>query len=87
MRDSKRYWDEVRQIREGLSECVWLVPAKGPGTPVQASSSVAARLLHAKSHRLATEDEVRAHQNLEASRSQQEAVEGLRRQGIARVVI
>jgi hypothetical protein len=67
MFDLKRYWQEIRAIEESLPEYVWLMsldnPAKGQigGSIVQAAAAVAAKLLQAKSHRLATDEETQAH--------------------------
>ncbi|SRR5579884_2179217 len=87
MRDLRRYWQEVREIERGLPESVWLVSLDSgdlaPGFLVEVPAAPAARLLHAKSHRLATPAEIELRESQEASkrRAQQEAT--LRKQGIA----
>jgi hypothetical protein len=85
MRDLKAYWDQVREIRGGLPEFVWLVAAAG--SPVQAGSGVAARLLQAKTHRLATEDEVQSHRAQESAWNRQQTQQRLEREGVVIVAI
>ena len=87
MRDVKRYWDEVREIRARLPEFVWLMECGVAGRPVEVGSGIAARLLQAKSHRLATDDEVRSHGAREAEANRQRTHEKLRRQGVAVVAL
>ena len=64
MPDLKKYWQEIRAIEKSLPAEVWLVSlqnlAKGQvgGSMAEAGSAVAAKLLHAKSQRLATEEEL-----------------------------
>jgi hypothetical protein len=87
MRDLKRYWGEVREIRAGLPEFVWVVEADGSGLPVEVGSGVAARLLQAKSHRLATEDEVQSKNARDTESNRQRAQDLLRREGVAIVTI
>jgi len=85
MRDLKACWEEIREIRGGLPEFVWLVA--GGGSPVQVGSGLAARLLQAKTHRLATEDEVRSHRAQEAAWNRQQTEQRLRREGVVVVMI
>lgn len=85
MRDLKRYWDDVREIQAGLPGFVWLVEAES--SPVQVGSETAARLLQAKSHRLATEEEVGVHGAREAASNRQQALDALRRRGVAVVAV
>ena len=67
MPDLKKYWQEIRAIEKNLPAEVWLVSlqnlAKGQvgGAIVEVAAAVAAKLLHAKSQRLATEEEIQAH--------------------------
>jgi hypothetical protein len=86
MRDLKRYWQEVGAIEERLPRFVWVVNLEG-GFPVEVSAAGAAPLLQEKSHRLATEEEVRARQATETALNREAAREDLRRQGIAVVAI
>jgi hypothetical protein len=81
----RTYWEEIREIRAGLPEFVWVVA--GGSSPVQAGSGVAARLLHAKTHRLATDHEVSAHRTSESAWNRQQAEDNLRREGVAVVVV
>jgi hypothetical protein len=89
MPDLKKYWQEIRAIEKSLPAEVWLVSlqnlAKGHvgGSMVQAAGLVAAKLLHAKSQRLATEQEVQAHRALEDATKRQALELRMRRQGIA----
>jgi len=61
MRDLRRYWQEVRALQMSLPEFLWIVDHLG--TLVEVTAEIAAKLLHAKSHRVAAEEEVRAHLN------------------------
>ena len=67
MPDLKKYWQEIRAIEKSLPAEVWLVSlqnlAKGQvaGSMVEAAAVVAAKLLYAKSQRLATSEEIQAH--------------------------
>jgi hypothetical protein len=89
MPDLKRYWQEIRAIEKSLPAEVWLVslqnPAKGQvgGAIVEAAAAVAAKLLHAKSQRLATEEEVRAHKELQGETQRLVFEQRMRSQGIA----
>jgi hypothetical protein len=86
MRDLRKYWAEVNAIRRGLADFVWLAP-EGEGSLVEVSAAVAARLLQARSHRLAAGDEVAAHREAEDA-ARQRAFQGeLRRKGIAVVPV
>jgi hypothetical protein len=85
MQDLKRYWDQVREIKAGLPEFVWVTD--GTGFPVQVGCDNAARLLQAKSHRLATDEDTRAHREVVELRTRQRAQEKLRREGVAVVAV
>jgi len=87
MRDLKRYWDDVRQIRAGLPEFVWVIEDDGVHPPVEAGSEIAARLLQVRSHRLATEEEIRSLSARETALHRQRAQDRLRREGIAIVTV
>lgn len=86
MRDFRRYWEEIHEIQAGLPEFVWLMSVDGGGA-VEAGSSVAARLLHAKSHRVATSEEVVQHQADKSEQNHREAQERLARDGVVVVAI
>jgi hypothetical protein len=93
MFDLKRYWSEVRAIERGLADCVWLSSIENPlkgqpgGRLAQAAAHTAARLLHAKSHRLATKEEIAAHLAGEEAKKKQERSDALRRRGVAVVSV
>jgi hypothetical protein len=53
----------------------------------QAASSIAAKLLHAKSHRVATDEEIKTHRASDAANLKQAKRERLRRSGAATVVV
>jgi hypothetical protein len=87
MRDFKRYWEEIHEIQAGLPEFVWLVSVEDGGAPVEAGSSVAARLLRAKSHRVATGEEVVQHQADKSEENRRESQARLAREGVVVVKI
>jgi hypothetical protein len=55
MRDIQRYWQEIRSIENALPQFVWVI---AEDCLIEVARAVAARLLHAKSHRLATDEEI-----------------------------
>jgi hypothetical protein len=71
----------VNAIRRGLADSVWLAPQNGP--LVEVPASMAARLLHAQSHRLATPEEIAAYRAAEDAARRRAFQEDLRRKGIA----
>jgi hypothetical protein len=89
MPDLKKYWQETRAIEKSLPAEVWLVSlqnlAKGQvaGSIVEVAAAVAAKLLHAKSQRLATEGEIEAHKAQQAETQRQVFEQRMRKQGIA----
>ena len=89
MPDLKKYWHEIRAIEKSLPAEVWLVSlqnlAKGQvgGAIVEVAAAVAAKLLHAKSQRLATEDEVQLYKAQQAEIQRQVLELQMRKQGIA----
>ena len=89
MPDLKKYWQELRAIEKSLPAEVWLVSlpnlAKGQvaGSMVEVAAAVAAKLLHAKSQRLATDDEVDAHKARQVETQRQVSEQRMRNQGIA----
>lgn len=80
MRDLQRYWQEIRAIQAGLPEFVWVIAEQ---CLIEVSSAIAARLLHAKSHRLATEEEVAAQKQRDRESKRRQTREKLRREGVA----
>jgi hypothetical protein len=84
MPDVRRYWQEIRAIEKTLPEFVWLAGVEdSTGSIVEVGAAQAAHLLHAKSHRLATEEEVAKRRADEAAAKDCVRHERLRRQGIA----
>jgi len=89
MPDLRKYWQEIRAIEKSLPAEVWLVSlqnlAKGHvgGAIVEVAAAVAAKLLHAKSQRLATEEEVEAHKAQQDGIKRQIFTQRMRDQGIA----
>jgi hypothetical protein len=93
MPDLKKYWNEIRAVENGLGDFVWLMsvdrPAKGEvgGRIAEVAAQVAARLLHAGSHRQATEGEIQAHQQEQELARREAFRQRLQRQGIAMVPV
>jgi hypothetical protein len=93
MPDLKKYWQEIRAIERSLPEFVWLMSldnaARGQvgGRLSETTATVAAKLLHAKSHRLATEEEITTHQERELARQRARLQEKLRLQGVGVVQV
>ena len=89
MPDLRKYWQEIRAIEKSLPAEVWLVSlqnlAKGQvaGSIVEVAAAVAAKLLHAKSQRLATDQEIEAHKAQQAEIQRQVFEQRMRKQGIA----
>jgi hypothetical protein len=89
MPDLKKYWQEIRELEKSLPAEVWLLSlenrAKGQvaGSMVEAAAAVAAKLLYAKSHRLATEEEIQAYKARQAETKRQVVEQRMRSQGIA----
>ncbi len=81
MRDLRKYWQDLHALAASLPADVWL--ASRDGALVEAPPRIAAKMILAKSHRLATEDEIRARQEAEADRRRQAAAELRRRRGVA----
>ena len=87
MRDLKRLWQEVSEIQARLAEFVWVVEIDRIHAPVEVRGEVAARLLQAKSHRVATEEEVSLHRERERTSNRRNEQDRLRREGIAVVAL
>ncbi len=85
----QEYWKEVKTLENSLPEFVWLVgtAAGAPPFVTQVASSVAAKLLRAKSHRVAGEEEVAADRAKDAAALKQAKDERMRRSGAAVVVV
>ena len=84
MRDLQRYWQEIRAIENSLPQFVWVI---AEDCLMEVARSVAARLLHAKSHRLATEEEVAQRKAREAEKKKRDRAERRRKKGVEVVEI
>jgi hypothetical protein len=93
MADLKKYWQELRAIEQNLPAYVWLMSlensAKGQvgGAMAETAAPVAAKLLHARSHRKASEEEIQAHLSRQQDIRQQTFEQRLRDKGIAVVPV
>ena len=87
MGDLRRYWQEISVMERGLAEDVWVAARAGGAALAEVPKAVAARLLHAKSHRLATEEEIAAHREEENAARRRAFHDELRRKGIAVVPV
>lgn len=82
MRDIRRYWREVRALESTLPEFVWLVDVEG-SVPVEAPAGLAAQLLLAKSHRVASDQELSVQREKEAVANKELQRNARRREGVA----
>ncbi len=82
MRDIRRYWKEVRALEASLPEFVWLVDVEG-SAPVEVAAGRAAQLLLAKSHRVASEDELSVQREIEVAARKERQRDVKRREGVA----
>ena len=80
MFDLKKYWQVLREIEKTLPDYVWLY---SQGGLVEVGAAVAARLLQAKSHRLATPEEIQQHRDHQQELQKQQFQQRLRDKGIA----
>jgi hypothetical protein len=88
MPDIRRYWQEVRALESKLPEFVWLAGVENStGSIVEVAAAQAAHLLHAKSHRFATEEEIAERRAAEQAAKDGVRQDRLRRQGIAIVAV
>lgn len=85
MFDLRRYWQEIRALEGALPQYLWIVDAAG--VLIEVTARIGAKMLHAKSHRVATEDEVAAHREQEEAREREAAAESKRRRGVEVVSI
>jgi hypothetical protein len=89
----KKYWQEIASIGKDLPDFVWVMSlenkARGQvgGSIAEVNRDVAARLVHAKSHRLATEEEIAAHLKAREEARRTRFEERLRTLGISVVPI
>jgi hypothetical protein len=93
MADLKKYWQELRAIEESLPDFMWLMSlenrSKGQvgGSMVEVAAAIAAKLLYAKSHRPATEEETQVHLSQQEDIQRQTFQQRLRDKGIAVVPV
>jgi hypothetical protein len=87
MSNIRQYWQAVRAIEATLPADVCLVAVSSPEFVTQVPAEAAAKMLHAKSHRVATEEEVGAHRAREAEANKSARRERLRRSGAAVVSV
>jgi hypothetical protein len=93
MLDLRRYWQEVRTLERALPEFVWLMGVEDPlrrlsaGGPVEVPAARAAQLLHEKSHRAATDEEIASHLAIESANQRRALDDEMRRRGIAVVTV
>jgi hypothetical protein len=85
----QQYWKDRRMLEATLPEFVWLVATAAGAPPfvTQAAAGLAAKLLHAKSHRVASDEEVEAHHVHDATALKQARQERMRKSGAAVVVV
>lgn len=85
----QQYWKDVKLLEDGLPEFVSLVAIAAGANPfvTQVAASIAAKLLHAQSHRVATGEEVAANRANDLATLQQAKQDSKRRSGAAVVVV
>jgi len=92
MPNLKRYWKEIRGIERSLPQYVWLASIEDAGRDqpggriAEMPATQAALLLHQKSHRMATGEEIATYHAQEQQVQRRLLDEELRREGIAVVV-
>jgi len=82
VRDIRRYWQEVRALEASLPPFVWLVDVEG-SAPVEVSAMRAAQLLLAKTHRMASEEELNVQKDRDIAAGKEVERDRQRRNGIA----
>jgi hypothetical protein len=84
MRDIQRYWQEIRSIENALPQFVWVI---AEDCLIEVARAVAARLLQAKSHRLATEQEIAAKKARDEAEKKRRESERRTKEGIVIVEV
>jgi hypothetical protein len=84
MRDLQLYWQEIRALEASLPPFVWVI---ANGCLSEVSAFLAAKLLHGKSHRVATEEEISAHAARGTAANRDAVRESLSRRGVAVVPV
>ncbi len=82
MRDIRRYWQQVRALEASLPQFVSLMDVEG-SAPVEVSAMRAAQLLLAKSHRLASDEEISVQRDRDVAACKEIVQDRRRRNGIA----
>jgi hypothetical protein len=82
VRDIRRYWQQVRALEASLPQFVSLVDVEG-SAPVEVSAMRAAQLLLAKSHRLASDEEISVQRDRDVAAYKEIVQDRRRRNGIA----
>ncbi|HLH40235.1 MAG TPA: hypothetical protein VKX39_13885 [Bryobacteraceae bacterium] len=85
MRDLRKYWQDLHALAASLPADVWL--ASRDGALVEAPARIAAKMILAKSHRLATEEEIHVRRQEEAARHRQAAAADRRKRGVEVVAV
>ena len=80
----KKYWQVLREIEKSLPDYVYLY---SQGGLVEVGAAVAAKLLQAGSHRLATPEEIQQHRDRQQAVQKQQFQQRLRDKGIAVVPV
>jgi hypothetical protein len=88
VRDLKKYWKEVREMERNLPPFVWLMSLEDDwrgltgGVLTEVPAPEAAKLLHSKSHRIGTAEEIAAHLEKQSAAVRRAFHEGLRKRGV-----
>jgi len=80
MFDLRRYWQEIRALEGALPQYLWIVDAAG--ILIEVTARIGAKMLHAKSHRVATEEEILAHRERGSIADRDAAMADRRRRGV-----
>ena len=85
----QQYWKDLRSLEATLPEFVWLVGTAAGAPPVvtQVAAAIAAKWLYAKTHRVASDEEVEQLRADDAAALRQAKLERLRRSGATVVVV
>ena len=88
-RSIEDYWREIRAVEQGLAEFVWVVGQAEKALPflTQVPAAIAARALKARTHRLASAEEVEAHLAQEQAAAKAARRDQMRRSGADVVVV
>lgn len=76
----RKYWQALREIEKSLPDYVYLY---SQGGLVEVGAAVAAKLIQAKTHRLATPEEIQQHRDQQQELQKRQFEQRLRDKGIA----